>query len=879
MQFFKESPHQTFHFQNWSQIEDRCAELGVSLPYEQDISCLVEPTELAGFVLPNALVVHPIEGCDGDRHGYPQELTFRRYRRFAAGGSGLLWGGASAVAFEGRANPRQLCLAPENLAGLKQLVQQARQAAAEVWGGEHRPMLVAQLTHSGRYSKPRGPAEPIIAHHSEPLDLRHELPPDYPLISDDQLDALQENYVIAARTAWEAGFEAVDIKAGHRYLINELLASHTRENSRYGGEFENRIRFLLEVVRRIATEVPEVIITTRLNVYDALPYPWGFGMATDGSMNPDLSEPIELIRRLSEAGLKFVNLAYGNPYYNPHVERPYDAPEVGGYLPQEHPLVDIALMCDLNRQIHEALPSVPLVATGFTWLRQFFPHVAAAMVKRGWAQVAGLGRGALAYPDFARELIQRGKLTPTKLCITCSSCTQIMRDGGRAGCAVRDPEIYAPIYQQGRRRDPDFMRQLAQQCRDCTAPTCTEACPASVDIPAFIRAIADGNEKRAYEILREKNPLPEICAYVCPAEVQCEGSCVQQYIGLGAVPVRALQRYVSEKARQEGWTSLRFPEHETGHRVAVIGAGPAGIAATVKLLEQGHRVTVFDARSDYGGTAREVIPTQRLDSEALEAELRAILDSDSRGRLERRFGTALGEGLSLDDLFAEGFEAVFIAAGLSDAIPLPGATHPTAGVQDALTFLREMKADPQAPVTEKVAVLGGGNTAMDAALTAKRHGARDVYLVYRRSFEEMPAWPAERDQALAEGVHFLILTQPVDYQTDEQGRLQAVEVVSTLLGEPDESRRRRPIPQPDSRRALPVDLVIEALGQRPADSLTEALPGVTFGDNSLVEVGADFQTSRPGVFAGGDIVNGGTTVVQAVSEGFRAAEGIAEYLQ
>lgn len=879
MDYLQPSPHETFHYTTWDEIAARLADLGLTLPYQEDVAPLLAPVNLAGFRLPNALAIHPVEGCDGDRRGAPQELTFRRYRRFAAGGSGMIWMEATAVVPEGRANPRQLYLCPETALAFRRLIEATRQAAAEVWGAEHRPLLIAQLTHSGRYSKPQGYAAPLIAHHSAPLDPRHKLPPDYPLISDAELEALPDRYVAAARVARDAGFDAVDVKACHRYLLNELLASHTREGSRYGGSFENRVRLLLEVVERIRAEVPEVVVTTRLNIYDALPYPWGFGMAEDGSMRPDLTEPLELLRRLVAAGIPFANLAYGNPYYNPHVERPYDTAEVGGYLPEEHPLADIALMCDLHRQVHEALPGLPLVATGLTWLRQFFPGVAAAMVARGEAALAGVGRMALAYPDYARELTERGALTPSRLCITCSSCTQIMRDGGRSGCAVRDSEIYGPILQQGRLRDPRVLRELAAQCRDCAAPTCQEGCPATVNVPAFVRAIADGEDRRAYEVLRRSNPLPEICAYVCPAEVQCEGACVQGALTGGAIPIRALQRYVAEVARREGWAAPRVPAQETGKRIAVVGAGPAGIAATIRLLEQGHRVTLLDSRADPGGAAAEVIPGARLDSEALAAELDAVLSTDVEGRLVRSFGVSLNEGLTLDTLQAEGFDALLLTTGLGESAPLPGAERPASGVVDALAFLREMKANPEAPVPTRIAVLGGGNTALDAALAAKQHGARDVYLVYRRSFVEMPAWPAERDHALNEGVHFLILTAPVGYRADAEGRLTAVEVESTLLGEPDESGRRRPVLQPESRRDLPVDLAIEALGQRLSGDLQAALPGVELTPAGLVRVDERMQTTRPGVFAAGDLTNGGATVAQAVAEGLRAADAITASLR
>jgi len=363
---------------------------------------LLEPTELEGRAVLNHLCIHPMEGCDGTNQGAPSELTVRRYRRFASGGAGLLWMEATSVVREGRANPRQLWLHKGTAGLFADMHEKLMSAASEVFGVNHRPVTLLQLTHSGRYSKPRGTAQPIIAHHSVPLDPLHNLPEDYPLISDEELDRLQDDFVAAAHLAYQAGFDGVDIKATHRYLINELLASHTRANSKYGGSFENRIRFLLEVVQRIKAEIPQLLVGSRVNVYDALPYPWGFGMATDGSREPDLSEPIELIRRLYEAGVRIINLGYGNPYYNPHVERPYDTPVAGGYIPHEHPLANIATMCEIAEQIHHAVPQMPLVATGLSWLRQFFPLVAAKMVSEGWCKFAGVGRLALACPDFAR---------------------------------------------------------------------------------------------------------------------------------------------------------------------------------------------------------------------------------------------------------------------------------------------------------------------------------------------------------------------------------------------------------------------------------------------------------------------------------------------
>ncbi len=874
----KPSQHQQFHYDEWEEIAAELDELGLSLPYAEAMEVFARATTAGPLELPNAIAIHPVEGCDGSAAGAPEMLTFRRYERFARGGAGLIWLEATAVVHRGRANPRQLWLHEETLDDFRELIDATYRSAADEFGEDYRPVTVAQLTHSGRYSRPDHEPAPVIAYRHPILDPRHDLPDDYPIITDEELDELQHAYVDAARHARDAGFDALDVKACHGYLLYELLNAFTRENSRYGGSYENRTRMLREVVERIRDEVPEITITTRLSVYDAMPYPYGFGMAEDGSMEPDLTEPVRLIDELQELGVCLVNVAYGSPYYNPHVERPYDTHEIGGYVPEEHPLVSIATMVEIHRDLAPQVPQMPLVATGFTWLREFSPYVGAALLDSGEAASIGWGRMALAHPDFAREIIEQGELTSTRLCIACSSCTQIMRDGGRSGCVVRDWEVYEPIFREGQARNPAVMRELAKVCRDCHAPTCQTGCPADVNIPSFVTAIADGDERRAYRILREANPLPEMCAYVCPAETQCEAECVQRHIGHAAVPIRALQRYVSELARAEGWTLVDSPAQVRNSHVAVVGAGPAGVACAVRLLEEGLRVTIIDAAEEPGGIAAQTIPAERLASEAAAAEVASILERYGSERLQWRLGTRMGEDLTVNDLLEEGFDAVFVGVGLTESIGLPGAEQPEQGVMEALEFLRRAKSEAALEIPPRVAVLGGGNTAMDAAVTASRLGARDVYLVYRRSFPEMPAWPAERDEALEEGVHFMLLTQPLDYVASN-GRLTGLRVASTVLGEPDESGRRRPIVDETSDRVLEVDLVIEAIGQGPPSDLRTWLPDVDLTDRGLIATeNGSARTSRERVFAGGDIVNGGETVVRAVADGVLAAEEIVRTL-
>ncbi len=867
------SLHEPFQFHSLDELRARIGELNLDLEVSEDISPLLEPLHIGGFRLPNRLAVQPMEGCDGCEDGAPDELTFRRYRRFAAGGAGLLWFEATAVVPEARANPRQLWIHEATVPGFAALVDETLRTARESLGPNHRPFLVLQLTHSGRYSKPGRHPAPIIAHRSPYLDPIHKLPPEYPVISDDELERLEDRYVEAARCAKRAGFDAVDVKACHRYLVSELLASHTREG-RYGGPFENRSRFLKNVVRKIRDAVPGLIVTSRMNAYDAMAYPYGFGVDPADASVPNLAEPIELVRFLRDSGAPVVNITVGNPYYNPHVNRPFDLPVVGAPAPQEHPLAGVARFVGIVRRIQAEAPGLPLIGAGYTWLRHFFPHVAAANVRKGWVGLVGVGRMAFAYPDFARDLAERGRLDPQKVCVACSACTQIMRDGGRTGCVPRDPAIYEPIYKAGRAEALDTIIEMSKTCRQCNDPTCISKCPAQVNIPKFVGHIAAGRFREAYETLREANVLAAVCGYVCPAETLCESGCINEHY-TRTVPIRHLQRWVSRKAVEEGWAAEPRPRApEKGKRVAVLGAGPAGISAAAKLASLGYAVTVFDRGAALGGMAKDTIPAERLPDTVLRREIHDVLASS--GVAEHRQYVRLGPSYNLDHVMGEGFDAALVALGLARSVPLPGAVRPKSGVTGALDFLVRVKNGER--VSGTVLVLGGGNTAIDAAVSAKRAGASDVSIVYRRSFAEMPAWPEERDHAMRAGVHFLILTQPLDYVADSEGCLAGLKVARTRLGEPGPDGRRKPQVIPGSEHVIPADLVIEALGQEAAEELQQALPGIRFERGLIRTRNGSLETSRRGVFAAGDIVNGGTTVVQAVAEGTRAAREIDEYL-
>jgi 2,4-dienoyl-CoA reductase (NADPH2) len=445
------SVHGRFDFRDRGDLEEKARRLGLDVPLSDDFSSLFTPLAVGGKTLANRLVTLPMEGADADPAGAPTDLTFRRYRRFAAGGCGLIWFEAAAVRAEGRGNPRQLMISEETVGAFARLVEETRRAAAGTFRPERQLVLILQLTHAGRFSRPEGRPVPVIAQHNPELDARLRLPPDYPLVSDADLEALRGAFVAAARLARKAGFDGVDLKACHGYLISELLASRTRGDSRYGGPLENRSRFLVETLREVRREARGLLLACRLNLFDGLPWPHGFGADPAGDEAPDLSEPIELIGKLDYEGLAALAVTCGVPAFTPHYGRPFDKPMIGDELPAEHPLVGVARWLRLAGTAQAACPGLPVVGGGYSWLRHYFPLVAAAMVRSGRTSLVGLGREALAYPGWASELADRGGLDPRRVCLTCSKCSELLRAGGPVGCPVRDAELYSPEYRRVRK--------------------------------------------------------------------------------------------------------------------------------------------------------------------------------------------------------------------------------------------------------------------------------------------------------------------------------------------------------------------------------------------------------------------------------------------
>ena len=444
------SEHEKFRFATLGEIREKAEALGTDIRFSEDLGVLSVPVEIHGKKAANRFAVLPMEGCDSNRDGSPSDLVKRRYERFFLGGSGLVWWEANAVVEEGRANELQMMITDENIGAFSSLLSDLKKKAEEK--NSYVPLSILQLTHSGRYSRPVGhKAAPIIPQHDPILDPRVGLRGDEPVCTDEYLESLIPRYAHSAVLAREAGFDGVDVKACHRYLLSELLASHTREG-KYGGSFENRIALILEIIRAIRKAAgDDFIIASRFNVFDAHPYPYGFGEDKEDMWKFDPTEPMEFVRRIIKEGVSLLSNSAGNPYYiYPQVTRPFDQSSMGIPTPAEHPLESISRLFDFTAAIQKAAGSVPVIGNGYTWLREFLPYAAAANIEDGRCTMVGLGRESIAYPDAPADVLRKGAMERSKCCVTCSKCTQIMRDHGTTGCVVRDSAVYAPLYKKFR---------------------------------------------------------------------------------------------------------------------------------------------------------------------------------------------------------------------------------------------------------------------------------------------------------------------------------------------------------------------------------------------------------------------------------------------
>lgn len=448
------------------QLRGRLDELSLSLPMDDDLltaadgSPLGEAIQVGGFDVGNRWCIHPMEGWDANTDGSPTELTLRRWRRFGLSGAKLIWGGeAAAVQHDGRANPNQTLATADNRAGLAALLRELEAGHREQTGSLDGLLVGLQLTHSGRFCKPNDKKrfEPRIAYHHPLLDEKFGIDPQDTSIvwTDDQLEGLIDSYVAAAKLSHEVGYKFVDVKACHGYLLHEFLSARHRPG-KFGGDLEGRSRLLLEIIRRVRAEAPDLQVGVRLSVFDIvpyrtsrepgqpmdfeglLPYEIGFGVDRNNPLAYDLEEPLQLIRMLVDAGVTLLNITCGSPYYNPHIQRPAIFPPSDGYLPPEDPLVGVWRQLDVVRQCKAASGDIPIVGSGYSYLQDYLPHVAQAAVRDDWVDFVGLGRMVLSYPELPHDTLVKGEWHRKLVCRTFSDCTTAPRHGIVSGCYPLD---------------------------------------------------------------------------------------------------------------------------------------------------------------------------------------------------------------------------------------------------------------------------------------------------------------------------------------------------------------------------------------------------------------------------------------------------------
>lgn len=425
-------------------------------------------------------------------------------------------------------------------------------------------------------------------------------------------------------------------------------------------------------------------------------------------------------------------------------------------------------------------------------------------------------------------------------------------------------------------------RTEASRCLDCANPTCMTGCPVGINIPSFIKNIERGEFLEAAKVLKETSALPAVCGRVCPQEKQCESKCIHLKMGHEAVAIGYLERFAADYERESGQISLPEVAQPNGIKVAVIGSGPAGLSFAGDMAKLGYEVTVFEALHEIGGVLKYGIPEFRLPNKIVDVEI------ENLSKLGVTFvkDCIVGKTISVDDLKADGFQGIFVAsgAGLPNFMNIPGEN--SINIMSSNEYLTRVNlmdaANPESdtPVAfgKRVAVIGGGNTAMDSVRTAKRLGAEKAMIIYRRSEQEMPARLEEVKHAKEEGVEFLTLHNPIEYKADEKGRVKQVVLQKMELGEPDASGRRSPVPIPGAIETLDIDLAIVSVGVSPNPIVPHSIPGLELGRKGTIAVNENMESSIPMIYAGGDIVRGGATVILAMGDGRRAAAAMHQQL-
>jgi NADPH-dependent glutamate synthase beta subunit-like oxidoreductase/2,4-dienoyl-CoA reductase-like NADH-dependent reductase (Old Yellow Enzyme family) len=649
----------------------------------------------------------------------------------------------------------------------------------------------------------------------------------------------------AARTK-AAGFDFVEIHMAHFTTLASFLSLVNKRQDRYGGDFEGRVRLPLEVVRAVREAVGDYPVGLRMN---------GEEFTKEGNT---LLQSARLACRLAAEGVDYISVSAGERFEDapppPEGFPPFAGTGYSGYRMSPRWWAPDGVQVYLADGIRQALRAegytIPVVTAG----KIRMPDLAEEILEEGRADVVGMARTILADPDWPQKA-REGRDADIVKCAACGWCSE---------SDERYETVLCIQWPKGTLNAPEPW---------LFAPPCHVACPAGVDVRTYIELIGQGQYERALEVIEEKIPLPGVIGRVCPRP--CETQCNRASFDGTPVAIDALKRYVADAVTARGKRKIEAPARTQKERIAVVGSGPAGLSAAAYLAKLGYGTTVFEAGEVAGGMLAFGIPAHRLPRDILNDEIARIKELGVEVRLNAPIGP---EGLRLADLRAQGYSAIFLAVGAQGtaALDVPGTE--ARETVDGLSWLKDVNLGRPVRTGEKVVVVGGGNVAVDAARTALRLGARTVTVAYRRSEEEMPAIPGEVEEAEREGIHFRYLAAPRQVVLGPEGACVGLECLATSLGEPDESGRRRPVPVPGSEFVLDADLVITAVGQTPDLSfLAEESPALDPKGTLKVDP-VTLATSLEGVFAGGDVVSGPATVVEALAAGRRAALSIDRYL-
>ena len=424
---------------------------GLPFPVDENVDVLKQPIELGDKIIPNRICIQPLEGFDGNPDGSPSELDFRRYRRYAEGGAGLLWYESIAISEDGRCNPLQMVITSDTVDAIKRMVEEANAAAIRKYG--RRPYNVLQLTHSGRRSNNKNwESTPLAVCENPYMDSHNSIDGSsgkITIATDEKIEEIIQGFIDGAVLAHQAGFDSVDVKVCHEYILRELLSAFTRPG-KFGGSFENRTRAVFMIIDGIREKLGNAIdICVRLNAYDCVPYPYGWGMKKEeGVMEPDLTEPIKLCQMLVERDVRLIDLSTMMPRYQPYGKGLMAEHEEGPEA-EINPYKGTFDLLQATKEIKEAVPGGIFICTGLTWLEQFGGNVAAGGVNQGWFDIGGFGRQGFAYPDFANDLFTDKTMHRNKCCVLCDKCYDLIQKGHcQTGCVMRDQEIYLSLYKE-----------------------------------------------------------------------------------------------------------------------------------------------------------------------------------------------------------------------------------------------------------------------------------------------------------------------------------------------------------------------------------------------------------------------------------------------